>query len=304
MPYRLNPFTNNFDFFEEESGGGGDVNGPSSAVNNNFAAFDGTTGKLIKDAGVSASSFLQAPATPATLPSQYLEYNGSSLSYFNWLQEVKFVDDFLGANLALPYWRTSTQNGGDANIPVSIDSGHPGIMQLTTNTATNGASFIILGTPNSSTNNNFILGGGSLDIYWVFQLSALSDGTDTYQVSIGLGDTFNTPTTSFDNGVFFNYSSTINSGNWQGSTSSSSSKSIVNSSVAATTNFTTLRMNINAAATLCTFYVNGTSVGTISTNIPTTRVSPCAVIAKSAGTSTRNLNLDLMYLYQSLTNPR
>lgn len=32
-------------------GGGGDVTGPSSSTNNNVAAFDGTTGKIIKDSG-------------------------------------------------------------------------------------------------------------------------------------------------------------------------------------------------------------------------------------------------------------
>lgn len=35
---------------------GGDVVGPASAVNNNFAAFNGTTGKIIKDSGVAISS--------------------------------------------------------------------------------------------------------------------------------------------------------------------------------------------------------------------------------------------------------
>lgn len=38
----------------------GDVNGPASAVNNNFALFDGTTGKLLKDAGINASTFATA----------------------------------------------------------------------------------------------------------------------------------------------------------------------------------------------------------------------------------------------------
>lgn len=40
--------------------GSGDVVGPASAVDSNFAAFDSTTGKLIKDALVSASSFATA----------------------------------------------------------------------------------------------------------------------------------------------------------------------------------------------------------------------------------------------------
>jgi hypothetical protein len=45
-----------------DGSGAGDVVGPSSATNNNFAAFDGTTGKLIKDSGFSASSFESAGA--------------------------------------------------------------------------------------------------------------------------------------------------------------------------------------------------------------------------------------------------
>jgi len=38
----------------------GDVNGPASAVSSNFALFDGTTGKLLKDAGINASTFATA----------------------------------------------------------------------------------------------------------------------------------------------------------------------------------------------------------------------------------------------------
>jgi hypothetical protein len=41
-------------------GGGGDVTGPASSVDSNLAAFDGTTGKILKDGGVSASSFATA----------------------------------------------------------------------------------------------------------------------------------------------------------------------------------------------------------------------------------------------------
>jgi hypothetical protein len=43
--------------------GAGDVIGPSSAVNNRFAAFDGITGKLIKDSTYSSASFEPADAT-------------------------------------------------------------------------------------------------------------------------------------------------------------------------------------------------------------------------------------------------
>ncbi len=39
-------------------GGTGDVVGPASAVDGNFCSFNGTTGKLIKDSGVSSSGGL------------------------------------------------------------------------------------------------------------------------------------------------------------------------------------------------------------------------------------------------------
>jgi len=45
-------------FFTSALGiGSGDVVGPASAVNNNLVAFDGGTGKLIKDSGIAAGSF-------------------------------------------------------------------------------------------------------------------------------------------------------------------------------------------------------------------------------------------------------
>lgn len=45
--------------------GTGDVVGPASAVANNIVLFDGTTGKLIKDGGLSAASFDAAGAAAA-----------------------------------------------------------------------------------------------------------------------------------------------------------------------------------------------------------------------------------------------
>jgi len=45
--------------------GSGDVTGPASAVDSRLAAFDGTTGKVIKDSGYSASSFAASSHTHA-----------------------------------------------------------------------------------------------------------------------------------------------------------------------------------------------------------------------------------------------
>jgi len=76
---------------------GGDVNGPGSATNNDLAAFDGTTGKLIKDSGILSSNVVTGPAsaTDTDVPI----FDGSS---------GKLLKDsgFLAVNLA----RTNSSN--------------------------------------------------------------------------------------------------------------------------------------------------------------------------------------------------
>lgn len=56
-PYTLLDVTNG------AGGGSGDVVGPGSAVAGNFAFFDGATGKIIFDSGVSPSSFVRGPGS-------------------------------------------------------------------------------------------------------------------------------------------------------------------------------------------------------------------------------------------------
>ncbi len=56
------------------TGGGGNVVGPISATDSDFAQFDGITGKIIKDGGYSPSSFL----TPASAASTYVPYLGAT----------------------------------------------------------------------------------------------------------------------------------------------------------------------------------------------------------------------------------
>ena len=50
----------NADSLHTHAGAGGDVVGPASAVDSNFAAFNTTTGKLIKDSGSTAATFATA----------------------------------------------------------------------------------------------------------------------------------------------------------------------------------------------------------------------------------------------------
>lgn len=57
MGYKFNPLTGQFDLVNNSSsGGGGDVVGPASSIDGDIAIFDGVTGKLLADSGISISS--------------------------------------------------------------------------------------------------------------------------------------------------------------------------------------------------------------------------------------------------------
>src|SRR5271166_5852186 len=107
------------------------------------------TNNAVNVATAASGSILQGQgvgSTPAwlalgTIPGAGPIYTGADLAYYNPLQQMVFIDDFLKANVN-PYcpWTFSTANGGDNAYPFTPDSGHPGVVQLTTGTNSGGAS--------------------------------------------------------------------------------------------------------------------------------------------------------------------
>jgi hypothetical protein len=226
-----------------------------------------TTGDIIVATGTNALGSLVLPSNPG----QYLEYNGTSLSYFNWLREVRLSDDFIGTRykaIGALNWETSNSGSGDFNVPIVCDSGHPGQLQFTTAAGSGAFIGIMLGVSSFQPMN---LGGGALDFYWVMKLPTLSVGGESYTINMGMASNFSiTPT----DGVYFSYTESLNSGNWQCITRSASTSTTTNTATAATTSFTTFRVSVDASAANVIFYINGSSVATHTTNIPTAGISP------------------------------
>jgi hypothetical protein len=148
------------------------------------------------------------------------------------------------------------------------------------------------------------LGGGAIQINWVFKLNTLSDGTNRYTFQCGLGDCM-AGTTTNSNGVFFSYSDNVNSGNWTINTVSATSPTVTNTSVAATTGWHNLQIVINAAASSCTFTIDGAAQTAITNTIPTTSISPFIYALRVLGTiPSHTLEIDLFSMSQTLTTPR
>jgi hypothetical protein len=162
----------------------------------------------------------------------------------------------------------------------------------------------------------FCFGGGA----WVFEtyvnVETLSDLTNRFRFVTGFG---NNPTNASDsNAAIFTYdeggiqNGTITSPNWQCVTSVNSVRTLTTTSTAVTAGaWTKLRIEVNAAGTSVTFYVNGILVATHTTNIPTF-VSPTAnrgfnvkqSILKSIGTTNRSVFCDYLGYENRLTIPR
>jgi hypothetical protein len=96
-------------------------------------------------------------------------------------------------------------------------------------------------------------------------LGQLSTAADEYLFRFGFADPSNAGAAVTD-GAYFEYDR-LNSVNWRYVTSNNTSRTINTSSTAVDTNFVRLGVKVNTSLQ-AEFYINGTLIDTISTNIP------------------------------------
>lgn len=218
---------------------------------------------------------------------------------------VQIIDDFIGVQDAsddfmsqigwdiINFTMTSTNLG---------DNGHPGFIGNQTN-PTNG--FRIIASQFDTNYMPIILGGGAITLNWVIKINTLAVSTN-YTLRVGFGDTVAVATDQA-NGLYFEYSNTINSGNWVYKSANAGTRTTTNSAVAVTTGWHNLLISINAAATSVSFSVDGVSLGAaITTNIPTTNAIAFTLnVLCPGGVLTEGTILaDLVYYNQTLTSAR
>jgi hypothetical protein len=268
--------------------------------------------------GTTTTGALQSVATGVA--GQDLCYNSSSslptwqansvnAAYAN--QYINFVDDFLVANT--PASGSTTGMGWvwvDANTgtiaSTSGSAANPGVITLGTGTASASGSSYINGAKGC-----FYYGGGALTMTFWIQIPTLSTSSQRFSVVVGAVNSsdfgLGTPT---NDGTWLQYSDSLNSGDWTYNTASGGTSTNSNSTTGVGTGWTVLQIAVNAGGTSANFLVgstlaNLTSLGTITTNIPTaTTVSPYVGIIKSVGTSALTLNIDMFTFQNVLTTAR
>lgn len=173
-----------------------------------------------------------------------------------------------------------------------------GVYEMTTGTTTTGRVSIY----NSGT---WALGSHKIDYGVRFSLTTLSDGTDTYTVYAGLCD--NPGSGNVTDGVFFRYTHSENGGRWQAMVADAGSRVSADTGVAPTATVNQVfRIVVNQAGTEALFYIDGVLRNTVTSGLPGAGDFTLFnnKIEKSAGTNTRAMSIDWLYLKTTRSTAR
>lgn len=189
---------------------------------------------------------------------------------------------------------------GSVNIGVNSTDRAIGVQQITPGTTAAGRA--CFGSSTVSTSFGYAYSYYETRV----QIPILSTALQEFIVYFGWMDMQGAAGTGTD-GVFFRYNRTVST-NWvmdaiQGGTLTSTATS----TAVTAAQWYKLAIEVNAAGTLVTFYIDGISVGTIATNIPTGSTNQCGLghkVEKTVGTTARVAYVDWVKLFHSWTTPR
>lgn len=234
-------------------------------------------------------------------------FNGSISTPHAHTRRLEIMEEMFDCHSSTTGGRILYSNSGTSSsfFLSAAESNHPGLCGLGTGTATNGRAAAVLA--GASNLDQIKLGGGVLSYDILTRVGSAGDGlcdvTDDCVYRCGLLDQVNTAP---DDGVYFEYNR-ASSTSWRIGTANASTRTVQTSSPAQTVTqnqWVHLQVTVNAGATSVDFSINGTAVGTITTNIPSNPSAFGCAIAKTAGTSARYAFVDYLQLTQGFTTAR
>jgi hypothetical protein len=207
-------------------------------------------------------------------------------------QGLTIVENFMGI-IKIPArligTGASTSTVGDVAGMLSIRKA--GILSVGT-TSTGYAEYLERGAGSLT---HFNLGSSSIAMEWVIGLPILSNGTDSFEVRVGLEAN---NLTQINDGIFFRYTHSVNTGKWEAVCRASGNETSIDTGITANAGaWQALKIIVNSAGTTASFYIDGLLVASISTNLPT-KTGYAFGIKKIAGTTNVNLYVNFFKLTQ------
>ena len=226
---------------------------------------------------------------------------------------VSFFTDFITL-IGLDGGQSAVASGGSSTIAnggtIPNRTNQQGVIAFQTGTS---SAFGYVTYYGSSGSQQLWFGGGAWNFETLINISALSTLLERYRLIFGFGSVISNAAET--DGVFITYdeggtaNGTVASANWQCVTVANSVRTLTTTTTAVTAAaWNKLRIEVNAAGTSVTFYVNGTAIATHTTNIPLPSNSRYfhmkMQIAKQIGTTSRALYCDYVGYENILTTPR
>lgn len=217
------------------------------------------------------------------------------------ISEIEDFITFVAADETYNGWKLQ-RNGSSAFSNNSATAEHPGVVGLA---VTNSGDDVLIRKGLDVNSGNIIVGGGEIELSFIIKIDQLATVGDDFDIWFGLLKASLVTSEYGTDAIGFEYQRS-NSVNWIPFASSSSSRTDASggSIIPVTTDWTVLRMVINADGTNVDFFIDGVSAGSITTNIPSVLISPEVKMTKTAGTTQVFSQVDAYKYYQILTTPR
>jgi len=213
-------------------------------------------------------------------------------------------DDFILGNVTntgTGLWIGYYSGTGAIVSPYPSTALRPGIQRLDTGTTISGYAVLHL----NIYYYNFLFGAGVYTLETDIYISNLSTVTETYTLRFGFGDNISG---DMVDGAYFEYTNTGSTPNWYRCTASNSTRTKTDTGVAAAAGtWTRLKVVVNANGTSVEFFINGVSVNVNTTNIPTGEgrgTEAILSVIKSAGTTSRTIDIDWVWIHVDLATSR
>lgn len=260
--------------------------------------------------GRSAGSFGD-PQQVTLSDSFYCDITNSKLwvnNYDPYKTRVEYFEDCFGAltdgNTSSSFLAANVSGTGAtiSNVTVS-ETGIFGVYALETGTSSSGRASLFSGR--GSGGAALTLGQGVTKIKTKIKIPTLSSSDQRYKIIFGF--TGDSTSSTVNDGVYFEYSE-ADSNNWRLCTMNDGSGTQTNSNVTvAQGTWIRLEVAINSTASVCSYLLNGSTLASLTTGMPSGTgdpVSPILGIFKSNGSTNRTVQTDYVGFSLELTSAR